>query len=145
MSFLETNTVKVKICHLAVGLDLIGSKTSLESGRNYDIEATLVGIKIVSKSSQRTILVPYSNIKGFELLNEGAATGRTNASARAEQALAEARAASPKTVSAAPALQELPQVSEEDAKAAAQEARANARKLAREAATAKLAEEKANK
>lgn len=65
----QTN-LKVKVVHMAVGLDLIGSKTSLTSGKNYDIEATSIGIKVLSKASNRTIVIPYANVKGFELLPE---------------------------------------------------------------------------
>ena len=55
---------------MAIGLDLIGSKTSLASGRNYDIVATSLGIKVFSKASKRTVVIPYANIKGFELMPE---------------------------------------------------------------------------
>ena len=88
----ESGNPKVKVVHFAVGLDLIGSKTSLTSTK-YDIEATAIGIKAVSRASGRTIVVPYPNVKGFELLDEAAGTVvRSAAQSRADQAMAEARA-----------------------------------------------------
>ena len=62
--------IRVKTVQLAVGLDLIGSKTSLQSGKNYEITATALGIKAVSKGSNRIIVIPYPNVKGFELFPE---------------------------------------------------------------------------
>lgn len=61
-------TSRVKVCQLAVGLDLIGSKMSLVSGKNYELEATGIGIRVHSKSTGRVIVIPYSNVKGFEFV-----------------------------------------------------------------------------
>ncbi len=58
---------RVKSVHLAIGVDLLGSKTSLQSGRNATLEATAIGIKAYSKNSNRIVVIPYSNVKGFEL------------------------------------------------------------------------------
>jgi len=141
----ENKTVKVKTVHMAVGLDLLGSKTSFQAGRNYDIEATQIGIKIHSRTSGRTIVVPYPNVKGFELLSEGASVsdGKMNAAHRAEQALQEARnelIARGETIVTAPVI---PQVSEEEQMLAANEARKAARKAAKEQALKQQAEENA--
>jgi hypothetical protein len=36
--------------------------------RKFELEVTPVGVKIISKSSKRIILIPYANILGIELL-----------------------------------------------------------------------------
>jgi hypothetical protein len=60
--------VFAKVCHLAIGIDLLGSATSLSTGRGRTLEVTPIGIKAHSEKSGRTVVIPYSNIKGFELL-----------------------------------------------------------------------------
>ena len=62
--------LKLKTVQLAIGLDLIGSKTSLQAGRNYDLTATQIGVICHSKGSGRAILIPWPNVKGCELLVE---------------------------------------------------------------------------
>lgn len=61
---------KVKAFHMALGVDLIGSATSMHSSANVSLEATSVGIRMYSKRSNRTIVIPYSNVKGFELFTD---------------------------------------------------------------------------
>ena len=56
-----------KVVHMYAGLDLIGSKTTISS-RDADLEVVAYGIKATSKKTKRIILIPYSNIKGAELL-----------------------------------------------------------------------------
>lgn len=75
------NKVLGKVVHLYAGLDLIGSKTSL-THRESEIEVTPVGLRITSKKTQRVILLPWSNVKGVELLteNEGVAGKKSTAS-----------------------------------------------------------------
>ena len=58
---------KVKVCHLAIGVDLLGSKTSLQTKGPTTLEMTSIGIRAHSKNSNRTVIIPYSNVKGFEL------------------------------------------------------------------------------
>lgn len=58
--------IKVKTVHLAVGVDLIGSKTSLQGGRNYELTANAIGIRALSKATGRVIFIPYTNVKAFE-------------------------------------------------------------------------------
>jgi hypothetical protein len=69
--------LKVKVVHMAIGLDLIGSKTSLSSGKNYDITANAIGIRAFSKGTGRVIMIPYTNIKGFELMPEAPTKDKT--------------------------------------------------------------------
>lgn len=128
---------KVKVVHFAVGLDLIGSKTSLTSTK-YDIIATAIGIQAVSKSTGRTIVVPYPNVKGFELLDDAPDSSiRAPAAARAEQAMLEARAMeSKRSQQAAVAVPSVPELSEEEQLEIASEARKAAKKAARLAAEA---------
>lgn len=57
----------VKTMHMAIGVDFIGSKTSLKTDRNTTLEATSIGIKATSKTTKRVVVIPYSNVKGFEL------------------------------------------------------------------------------
>lgn len=56
-----------KTVQLYAGLDLIGSKQSINC-RDAELEVTPVGIVMRSKKTQRTVLLPWSNIKGAELL-----------------------------------------------------------------------------
>jgi hypothetical protein len=58
-----------KVVHLYAGLDLIGSKTSV-SNRDAEIEVTLVGMVMTSRKTKKVILLPWSNIKGAELMPE---------------------------------------------------------------------------
>jgi hypothetical protein len=55
---------------MAIGCDLIGSKTSLAADRSTDLKLSEVGVLAISKSSDRQILIPFSNIKGIELIDE---------------------------------------------------------------------------
>lgn len=124
---------KVKTVHMAIGVDFIGSKTSLDH-QKYDMEATTIGIKATSRASGRVIVLPYSNVKGFELLPEnGVGTGRSHAAARTEQALKEARALSAKNQQVAnqPQAPAAPVLSDEEQAEAAKEARKAAREKAR--------------
>lgn len=57
----------IKVAHLYAGLDLIGSKTSI-SNKHADMTEELHGIKMVSRGTNRTVVIPWSNIKGYELL-----------------------------------------------------------------------------
>ena len=58
--------IKAKGFHMAIGLDLIGSKTSFTDKR-ADLEVTPLGVKMVSKENGRVVLIPWTNIKGVEL------------------------------------------------------------------------------
>lgn len=60
--------VYAKVVHLYAGLDLIGSKTSV-TVRDSELEITPVGIRMTSKKTGRIVLLPWSNIKGCELLS----------------------------------------------------------------------------
>jgi hypothetical protein len=81
---------KILVVHMAVGLDLIGSKTSLHDSK-YDIEATSIGVKATSRTSGRTIVIPYSNVKGFEMKPDDGVVTKSSSASRTAQALAEAR------------------------------------------------------
>jgi hypothetical protein len=59
--------IYAKVLHMYAGLDLIGSKTTV-SHREAEIEVTSIGCRIRSKKTKRTLIIPYSNIKGVELL-----------------------------------------------------------------------------
>ncbi len=61
----------VKACQLAIGTDLIGSKMSVEASKFLELEATAIGIHLYSKKTNRHVVIPYSNVKGFELFAEG--------------------------------------------------------------------------
>lgn len=67
--------ILVKDMHLHAGLDLIGAKTSMNH-RVAEMEATPLGIMVVSKKTKRRILVPWTNIKGCELFDEDGTTGK---------------------------------------------------------------------
>jgi hypothetical protein len=85
--------MKVKRFHLYAGLDLIGSKTSMAESRNVTLEATSIGIKMNSKATGRIVVIPYTNVKGFELYPESAKSSAID---------------SPSAVEAAPEITEAP-------------------------------------
>lgn len=62
-----TNKVYAKAVHLAVGVDLLGSKTSLVSNRSNTLEVTPLGILATSGKNGRRILIPFPNVKAAEL------------------------------------------------------------------------------
>jgi hypothetical protein len=142
----ESNNPKVKLCHLAIGVDFLGSKTSFDAGRNYDLEATSIGVRIKSLSSGRDVVIPYSNVKGFEMLQEGSTShdARLGSAARASQALKEARDEIEKRGQKIEPQFIAPQISEEEQLAQAQASRKAARAAAKEAAL-KAMEEQRNK
>lgn len=59
-----------KAFHMAIGVDLIGSKTSMAASKTMELEVTPLGIKCASKNSGRLVLIPWPNIKGVELYPE---------------------------------------------------------------------------
>lgn len=65
---------RVKYFHMAIGVDLIGSKTSMAASANTTMELypadRPVGVLVHSRKSDRTILIPLTNIKGMELFTE---------------------------------------------------------------------------
>lgn len=63
---LPKQKVLAKVFHMAIGLDLIGSKTSL-SDKRAELEVTPLGVKMTSKENGRVVLIPWTNIKGVEL------------------------------------------------------------------------------
>lgn len=50
-----------------IGVELIGSSTSFRRSRTSAAVATTIGIEITSKSTGRKVIVPYSNVKCFEV------------------------------------------------------------------------------
>lgn len=56
--------------HLGLGVDLLGSKTSLNSKRGNELEVTALGVKAKSQKTGRVVLIPWANIKGIELMPE---------------------------------------------------------------------------
>ena len=61
--------VLVKTVHLYSALELMGAKTSVQSSGS-EMEVTPLGLKVTSRKNGRVILVPWSNIKGCELMPE---------------------------------------------------------------------------
>jgi hypothetical protein len=61
---------KAKAIHIHAGVDLIGSRTSA-SHADADLTLTNQGVLIVSRKTKRSVLIPYANTKGIELLPEG--------------------------------------------------------------------------
>jgi len=141
----ENGNPKVQVVHFAIGLDLIGSKTSL-SYTKYDIEATAIGIKAMSRTTGRTIVVPYSNVKGFELLPEGGVSAlKAPSQLRTEQAMEQALGdmAKVKLAKQKAEIVGFDGDDEEELAIKAAEARKAARKLAKEAGLKALAEDAA--
>lgn len=61
------NKVLAKTVQLYAGLDLIGSKMSV-SYKTAELEVTPLGVKMHSKKTKRNVLIPWTNIKGCELM-----------------------------------------------------------------------------
>ena len=57
-----------KVVQLAIGCDLLGSKMSLSQSHTTDLVTVPDGIAAISHKSKRIMFVPYTNIKGMELL-----------------------------------------------------------------------------
>lgn len=60
--------VMAKVFQMAIGVDLIGSKMSMQASKTLELEVMPLGIIAKSKKSNRHILIPWTNIKGVELL-----------------------------------------------------------------------------
>ena len=60
---------EVKVLQLAMGCDLIGSKMSLGNRENHMVERAH-GIEVTSKKTKRVMLVPFTNIKAYEIIPE---------------------------------------------------------------------------
>lgn len=58
---------KIKVMHLASGLDLIGSKSTIHHSK-VDMSITDHGVHCLSKGTNREIVIPFDNLKGYELL-----------------------------------------------------------------------------
>lgn len=59
-----------KTIQLGLGVDMLGSRMSLSATRGNTLEIHSYGVIAVSGKNGRRILIPWSNIKGVELLNE---------------------------------------------------------------------------
>lgn len=57
----------VKHVQMHAGIDLLGSKTSVHSGNSHIYEADK-GLVVVGKKTGRKVVIPYNNIRGYELL-----------------------------------------------------------------------------
>lgn len=64
----EDTKTYAKVVHLAVGVDLLGSKTSLVASRGNTLEVTALGVMAISGKNGRKILIPFPNIKACELI-----------------------------------------------------------------------------
>lgn len=60
--------------HLGLGLDLLGSKMSLNAKAGNELEVTALGV-IASNKDGRRVLIPWANIKGLELERGNAKAG----------------------------------------------------------------------
>lgn len=62
---------RIKRFHMYAGVDLVGSQMSMAESRNVMLEATSIGIRMTSAKTNRVVVIPYSNVKGFEVYPEG--------------------------------------------------------------------------
>ena len=62
--------IKVKAFQMAIGCDLIGSKMSMAASKNLSLELVAIGVKAYSAATNRTIIIPFSNMKGIEMFPE---------------------------------------------------------------------------
>lgn len=63
---MNKNQTKVKTVQFAIGVDLLGSRLTMSSNRNNELEATAIGVMLYSKTTNRYVMIPYSNCKGIE-------------------------------------------------------------------------------
>lgn len=63
----KSNQVFAKTVHLAVGVDLLGSVTSLQARHGTTLEVTPLGVIAISGKNGRKVLIPFPNIKACEL------------------------------------------------------------------------------
>jgi len=63
----QTDKIYAKTVQLAIGVDLLGSAMSLNDRRGNELEVTPLGIRAVGLKSKRTVLIPWTNIRGIEL------------------------------------------------------------------------------
>jgi len=57
----------VKALQMAVSLDMVGSKMSMSTSKNLSLTELPHGIEMKSKASKRTVVIPFPNIKGYEV------------------------------------------------------------------------------
>jgi len=57
----------VKSAHFKAGFDLVASRSSV-GNKESDIYELDHGLLIVSKKTKRKVVVPFGNLKGYELL-----------------------------------------------------------------------------
>lgn len=62
--------VLVKTVQIHAGLDLIGSRLSVQAKKGNVLTEEAMGIRIVSGETGRVVVIPYANVKGYELLLE---------------------------------------------------------------------------
>lgn len=60
----------VKVFQMVVGVDLLGSKMSMSASKNIDIVEDGNGLLCVSKQTGRIIKIPFTNVKGYELIRK---------------------------------------------------------------------------
>jgi hypothetical protein len=63
----EPKKILAKTVQLGLGVDLLGSALSLNSRTGNILEVTPLGIKAISKKTNRVVLVPWANIRAAEL------------------------------------------------------------------------------
>lgn len=71
MTYKENNQMAkkmlAKVVHLHLGAVALGGKMSLQASKSNELEVIAQGVKATSKSSKRSILLPWSNIVDVEL------------------------------------------------------------------------------
>lgn len=57
---------KIKTVQLAIGVDLLGSMMTLSTSKNIELIEIAHGIEARSKATGRIVVIPFTNIKGYE-------------------------------------------------------------------------------
>lgn len=73
----EPKRIMAKNVNFHIGVTSLGSKLSLQATKNNELEVTVYGVKATSKTTGRTVLIPFSNITGIELVPEDGAVQKT--------------------------------------------------------------------
>lgn len=63
----KSNKALARIVQLGIGVDLLGSRTSIQATRGNELEITPLGVVATSGKNQRRVLIPWANIRGVEL------------------------------------------------------------------------------
>ena len=69
---------KVKHVQVTTPSEALGNKSTIVAGRNYEMEEAEYGVAVLSKATNKLAVIPYANIKSYELFIEPPKAPKTN-------------------------------------------------------------------